>query len=63
MSRGGKREGAGRPSIYPKDAKLKCYKFRLTPEQEKVVDEWIKQIRKKYKIRRTRSNICTFFQR
>ena len=47
MSRGGKREGAGRPSIYPKDAKLKCYKFRLTPEQEKVVDEWIKQIRGK----------------
>lgn len=47
MTRGGTRAGAGRPSLYPENAKRKCYKFRLTPEQEKIVDIWIKEIRQK----------------
>lgn len=39
--------GAGRPQKWPKEAKRKCYVFKLMPEQEKVVDQWINELRKK----------------
>lgn len=44
MTRGGKREGAGRPF---KENKKKMYSFRLSEEELKAVRELLKQMRMK----------------
>lgn len=44
MTRGGKREGAGRPF---KEDKKKMYSFRLSEEELKAVRELLKQMRNK----------------
>lgn len=44
MSRGGKREGAGRPSV-PEDRKAKNTTFKLYPWEVEKVRQYIKSLR------------------
>lgn len=47
MTRGGKREGAGRPVGTVKENSKKMYSFRLSKEELKAVRELLKQMRMK----------------
>ena len=46
MTRGGKREGAGRPVGTIKANSKKMYSFRLSVEEEKAVRELLARMRK-----------------
>lgn len=45
--RGGKRDGAGRPSGTTKEKIKKLFSFRLSEEEEKAVKELLKKMRNK----------------
>ncbi len=47
MTRGGKREGAGRPFGTTKENNKKMYSFRLSEEEEQAVRSLLKQMRNK----------------
>ncbi|MBO7673341.1 hypothetical protein J6S88_08050 [bacterium] len=45
MTRGGKRQGAGRPTGTTKENAKKQFSFRLSEEEEKAVRELLKKMR------------------
>ena len=47
MTRGGKRDGAGRPKGTIKENRKKMFSFRLSEEEEKAVRNLLKQMRRK----------------